>query len=287
MREKTVSIIIPTFNRLYTLKTVLDSYFQQDYLKEIIIVDDGSTDGTYEFIHSLNNPLIVYCRHPQTLGVTTSRNTGIKKATGEFIAFGEDDLFFDSDYVSILLKNLVDYQADIIAGKLVYLKNDETFFQAKKRASNLKPYLNLWTLMANYQKEVDGGLEVPFFHACSLMKRSVADSLLYDTSFKMPALREETDFYLRAYETGYKLLFVSETIVYHLPIDSIKTGGAWQSGLFHYHLQAIKNNYRFTKRHFKTLKKIGLKSGFFLFNFLHILNRVRILARTVYYQLKN
>ena len=280
-----VSIIIPTFNRLYILQKVLASYLDQSSLLELIIVDDASTDGTTQYIQALNHPKINLITHAKNQGQPSAKNTGIHAATGDYIAFGEDDLFFDPRYIEILLKTMQAKDADIAAGRLVYLHENEPFESAQKRASNHHPYFNHWTLAGNYQKMDTDAFEVPFLHACALIKRPVASTLLYDTGYKVPALREETDFYLRAYASDYKLLFVPKTIVYHLPIDAIKTGGSWANGWLQYHYQAILNQFRFTKIHHKTLKQIGLKSPPFLFNLLHVLNRFRILYRSLRYQM--
>src|SRR3990172_4757622 len=100
--EKTVSIVIPTYNRLHTLKKGIHSYLGQKYLHELIFVDDGSDDGTYEYLQEKARfyPFIrIHC-HEKNLGVSTSRNDGIEMATGEYILFGEDDLSLSDDYVS-------------------------------------------------------------------------------------------------------------------------------------------------------------------------------------------
>ena len=87
-----VSIIIPTFNRAYclnrTIQSVLDQKFQ-DF--EIIIVDNYSTDNTDEVIDSFNDERVILLKVKNEGIVAVSRNLGIKKATGKYIAFLDSD----------------------------------------------------------------------------------------------------------------------------------------------------------------------------------------------------
>jgi len=87
-----VSVIIPTYNRAHVLARAIQSVLNQTYQDfEIIVVDDGSTDNTEEVIKSFNDPRIRYIRHEENKGAAAARNTGIKAAKGEFIAFQDSD----------------------------------------------------------------------------------------------------------------------------------------------------------------------------------------------------
>jgi glycosyltransferase involved in cell wall biosynthesis len=99
-----VSVIIPTFNRSAMLREAVESVCMQDYSsKEIIIVDDGSTDDTEDMI-SRFQPGIIYIR-VQNGGVSRARNIGIRRSSGELIAFlDSDDLWLPGK-----LKRQVEY----------------------------------------------------------------------------------------------------------------------------------------------------------------------------------
>ena len=86
-----ISIIIPTFNRLQYLKKAIDSVLKQTYQNfELIIIDDGSTDCTLDFLIKFKDKRLSF--YPKTnSGVSASRNLGIKKSKYNIIAFLDSD----------------------------------------------------------------------------------------------------------------------------------------------------------------------------------------------------
>lgn len=89
-----ISIIIPVYNRPLMLREALKSVLKQTYQnREIIVVDDGSTDDTYIYNQDIINKyrFIRYYRHNRNEGVSKARNTGISLSKGEYIAFLDSD----------------------------------------------------------------------------------------------------------------------------------------------------------------------------------------------------
>lgn len=88
-----ISVCIPTFNRQHLLAIALDSVLQQtepDF--EVIVCDDGSTDGTAEMMAQQTDGRIRYIRHPQNVGKSNNMISGFEAATGTyFIKFDDDD----------------------------------------------------------------------------------------------------------------------------------------------------------------------------------------------------
>ena len=90
MSRTMISVIIPTYNRAHLLPRALDSILSQSCLpNEIIVVDDGSTDDTSVLVTSVY-PEIVFIQQSNT-GVSCARNVGIKRASGDWIAFLDSD----------------------------------------------------------------------------------------------------------------------------------------------------------------------------------------------------
>ena len=87
-----VSVIIPTYNRAHLVGRAIRSVLAQTFRDfELIVVDDSSTDDTEDVIGSFADPRIRYLRHETNRGGATARNTGIRVACGEYIAFLDSD----------------------------------------------------------------------------------------------------------------------------------------------------------------------------------------------------
>lgn len=87
-----ISVIIPTFNRATLLPRALQSARQQTYPNlEILVVDDASTDNTREVVAASGDPRIKYLRHDSNRGGAVARNTGLKAARGDYMAFLDSD----------------------------------------------------------------------------------------------------------------------------------------------------------------------------------------------------
>jgi glycosyltransferase involved in cell wall biosynthesis len=88
------SVVIPTYNRAELLRIALDSVFAQTFTDyEVIVVDDGSTDGTWEELQALGSRIHVL--RQQNAGPGAARNLGVAEARGDYIAFlDSDDLWF-------------------------------------------------------------------------------------------------------------------------------------------------------------------------------------------------
>lgn len=90
--KPTVSIIIPTYNRSQLIARAVKSVLNQTYQNfELIIIDDGSTDNTRELVTSFNDERIRYIRHEENKGEAAARNTGLKAARCDYIAYQDSD----------------------------------------------------------------------------------------------------------------------------------------------------------------------------------------------------
>ena len=88
----TVSVVIPTHNRRKLVLRTIHSVLAQESLDfEVLVVDDGSTDGTTDAIRLLNDPRVTVLRNDQPIRVAAARNMGADAATGAWIALLDDD----------------------------------------------------------------------------------------------------------------------------------------------------------------------------------------------------
>lgn len=97
--EKLVSVIIPTFDRAWALKTAIDSVLAQTYTPiEIIVINDGSTDNTLDILAGYGNKIQVLDQDNR--GVSAARNLGIKHSRGQYIALLDSDDAWEPDKIS-------------------------------------------------------------------------------------------------------------------------------------------------------------------------------------------
>src|SRR5215470_9827202 len=90
-----VSIVVPTYNRRASLQRLLEALVHQTYARsdfEVIVVDDGSTDGTVEFARTTDFGYQVRVIEQEHSGPAAARNRGVTEAHGELIVFLDDDV---------------------------------------------------------------------------------------------------------------------------------------------------------------------------------------------------
>ena len=89
------SVVIPLFNRAATIAEAIESILRQTVsAKEIIVVDDGSTDNSVGVVKNMASPLVKVLVSERNLGATAARNRGAAVATGRWIAFLDSDDFW-------------------------------------------------------------------------------------------------------------------------------------------------------------------------------------------------
>jgi len=98
-----LSVIIPVYNEVSTLKDILEKISSVDLDKEIIVVDDGSRDGSVDLLNRINNENIKIIICPKNRGKGAAFLTGIEHARGKFVIPQDADLEYDpQDYVSLV-----------------------------------------------------------------------------------------------------------------------------------------------------------------------------------------
>ena len=129
-----ISVVIPTLNRINTLQRALDSVINQTFKPaEIIVVDNGSSDGTLKFLREQYPKITILTE--KKLGVSSARNKGIKKSINQWIALLDSDDAWHPRKLEIQTSML-----DIALKEYNLIHTDEVWFRNNKHINQMKKH---------------------------------------------------------------------------------------------------------------------------------------------------
>ncbi|MBE6508490.1 MAG: glycosyltransferase family 2 protein [Methanobrevibacter sp.] len=212
-----VSVVTPNYNGKRFLKTFLESLNDdREYIGEVIIVDNGSSDGSIEYLRksSFNFPLVLI-ENTENLGFSPAVNQGIKKA--------RNDLIFSINNDTEIKKGSIKALADLITSddnifsvqaKMLQYDNKELIDDAGDEYNLLA-----WTKKTGENHHSEEYVEVmDIFSSCAgaaMYKKTVLDEIgLFDDNFF--AYMEDVDLAIRSRINGYRNLLCPEAVVYHI-----------------------------------------------------------------------
>lgn len=184
-----VSIVVPVYNSRGYLNRCLDSILSQTYADiEVVVVDDGSTDGSNNICleYAGKDKRLKYFRQ-ENAGVSIARNKGIKESSGAYICFVDSDDYVDTDYVAVMMTAIEKSGADIVIQGLKQIKDNlilstETFEEGVFDVSNLSeiqfdkifyycgPYCKLFKASVirkqgiSFPSDIEYGEDAVFYH---------------------------------------------------------------------------------------------------------------------------
>lgn len=247
-----LSIVVLTYNRRELLAGCLKSLLAQADAGtplEILVVDDGSGDGTSQLVSGLANsyPHLRYCPQPHG-GIAAARNTGIRNATAGLIAIVADDYLLAPDYARTVVGFFRGYpEAQVVRFKVVAA--DDNFMSralhayheasVKRRLADgweFSGYREMWRLLRVEEKiTTDHGLEAA---GAAGFRREVFQQVgLFDESF---GRAEDTDFTARLREAGIPIHYFPFHQIRHRYDSSLRAvaGVAFRSGRFRWRYYA-------------------------------------------------
>ncbi len=212
--QELVSVIIPVYKTEKYLRRCINSVCAQDYSNfEIILVDDGSPDRSGEICDELakaNDRILVI--HKANGGLSSARNAGIDKSTGEYICFVDSDDYVEKDYVSTLHSLIERYNADL--AKINYKEISTEDYSEKAPSVDAKVYMGAEVEAAYLRLRVDS--------ACVFMYRR---SLIGNTHFPEGKTSEDIPFNFELFQKAKTFVYmpVNKYYYWHNP-ESISNG---------------------------------------------------------------
>ena len=235
-----VSIIVPAYNAAAYLEECIQSLQKQTYKNiEIIIVNDGSTDGTKEICDSFSYSNVQVI-HKKNGGVSSARNAGIRKAAGEYIAFVDSDDYVVPEYIKTLLELIEEYDGDIAVcgfvrtGKRQIEKPQIEKPQAKKENT-------AWVLSG---KEALNQLYSPqrlYYIVC--WNKLYKAGIFADIAFPEGILHEDEAVIYKLYHAARKIVFTKMPLYYYYMSDSSIMRGEYKVeriGILYIYLERMK-----------------------------------------------
>lgn len=188
--QKIVSIVIPAYNQAQWLPEAIQSALNQTVPCEVIVVDDGSTDNTFEIAQKYPVRLLV----KENGGLSNARNMGISVATGEWILTLDADDKIASDFVEKCLQYKDKYDIIGTGQEEFGDSNNKTIFKTNP---------TLQDFVQNNQ-----------INCCSLFRKEIWEKIGgYDEEMKLGY--EDWDFWLRSTKSGYKVVTVPEHLFFY------------------------------------------------------------------------
>jgi GT2 family glycosyltransferase len=203
--EKTpfVSVVVATYNRKKMLGGCIDSLFNQTYPKEryeVIIINDGSTDGTEDILneYAKRAPCGFKWFTQDNRGQTVAFNLGVKNSIGEIVCITGDDCIADNACIQNLIKGYDLKEVGAVGGRIMGMKTDGFVenYTEKNRMFSQEDFINHFIVGGN-----------------SSYRKSVLDEINgFDEFFRHG---QDTEICMRIRLKGYFLRYAHESVIYH------------------------------------------------------------------------
>ena len=212
------SVIIPIYNRASSILPTLTSVLaQQEQSFEILLVDDHSEDIALleNVINKIDDPRIILFKHGNNLNGAAARNTGLKNASGQYVAFLDSDDIWPSNKLSIYKEEIERNQHNPIyvyysqVNKKKYIGDDTVAIVPERGINGYRVSDYLF---------IHNGLIQTSTIVCTLES---ARKIMFDDRFKR---HQDYDFCIRAEALGYQFFFINKPLSDWIKQDSEKSG---------------------------------------------------------------
>jgi glycosyltransferase involved in cell wall biosynthesis len=246
-----ISVVVPTKDRLAYLRRYLPLYLREPEVAEVIVVVDGSTDGTQHYLASLSavEPRVTVVDNGVNRGTPFTKNRGLEAASSEYVFMAEDDLEITPGFFRTLLDHLAKTDADVICGRNIFRFESESEAEAIARCDALTdPPYDLRRIAICTSVRLPDDAVQPMIAAPMLGRTDVIGKIGFDERYRVNFWREETDFQFAAQEAGFRLASCPHAICFNYVIENDRSGSHSAIGLRRVMWMTI-NNWRFIRKY--------------------------------------
>ena len=254
-----VSVVVPTHNRKSAVTRCIESVLRSSYPRiEVIVVDDGSTDGTFHLLSALF-PNVELIRLEREQMVSASRNAGCKHARGEFVFLVDDDNVVHPNAIAELVSAISDNPQSGIAGPIMYYLRDPEHVWCSGVSRNF-----LTSITRFSTEKPDGSTncystdDIP---NAFMVRRRVFDDVGGFDQVGFAQNLAEGDFCMRAARKGFEAIMVPKATVWHdVPVRK------WPyRGTRNLHMQSRGRAYHVARSRILFMRKYASPWSFVLF----------------------
>jgi glycosyltransferase involved in cell wall biosynthesis len=212
-----VSFVIPSYNNLRHLKNCYASIKKHARDAEVVLIDDGSTDGTYDWILSLKDDKVKHLRSEERLGHTIQYDVGISMASNEIVGILHADMILGPNYVNNVLKHLK--KKTVVCGTRVepplHPEGKEKIVRDFGTDFDNLRIADFEAFCVRSQEAIKGSTTSGMFAPWILYKEDFDYVGGHDPLFA-PFPYEDSDIFQRWILAGYKMIQSRDAFVYHL-----------------------------------------------------------------------
>lgn len=211
-----VSIIVTTFNRKDMLRTTIESILSQTFSQfELLIIDNFSNYDFINFINSFNDSRIKSFQNNNNGIIAVNRNFGIKKSLGKYIAFCDDDDYWDKNKLLYQIKVFQSFDTILVSSLALNFGTDTNFFSKNYGFLYSRTKLDYKSLL----------ISNPIVLSSTLIKSEVLKKVGGFSEDKKLIAVEDYDLYLRIFDLGNFILIKKFLIHYRFHAGSVSKSG--------------------------------------------------------------
>ena len=220
--ESKVSIIIPTYNSEKTIVKCIDSIINQTYKNlEIIVIDDGSEDNTINILKEYSNEKRLFVIKQKNSGVSSARNKGVNRATGEFIVFVDSDDWLEKDMIEKMLLCQKEYNVDVVRCNYYIEQKEKSIVPSMYGLSNVRVNKNEYEIYQVFEhfflnKEPMKNLVMLLL----IKKEKILDKMNFEPNLYM---MEDVYYYLKLFNTIDSIYFLDIPLYHYFENENSAT----------------------------------------------------------------